>query len=380
MCVFRMTASGVEVLKPLLIWLHDPEIAVPEHIINEVVGVAESWLIRRQLCRLPSGDMGRLVANLIRIHRSLDYLEWPERVRSYFAEQNVTSAVWPGDAEVREALQSAQVYGKIPRQRLRMFLLAIEDAERAYGQGQVRRLEFPIEHLMPQAWETHWLVEGLQAEIDRQSHVHRLGNLTLLTSRLNSAVSNGPWLGDRGKRKKIIDHDVLVMNKRVCEMSADGWDEAHIDIRTTAMIDALLRIWSVPEGHVGVAADKQKKDMTDVGVRQLVAAGLLPVGTVLTARPGPHGHATAVVTEDGGLEVTGIVYESPSAAGSAVRGGATNGWEFWRLADGRRLRDVRAVYQGNTATDDPDDELFARVARAVTCDSTEHDDSGVDES
>jgi hypothetical protein len=36
---------------------------------------------------------------------------------------------------------------------------------------------------------------------------------------------------------------------------------------------------------------------------------------------------------------------SPSAAGHALRKKATNGWYFWAVGDGRRLRDVRAEFQ-----------------------------------
>ena len=43
---------------------------------------------------------------------------------------------------------------------------------------------------------------------------------------------------------------------------------------------------------------------------------------------------------------TGKTFESPSGAGRYIKGSATNGWSFWRLPDGRRLLDLRAVYTG----------------------------------
>lgn len=59
MAVYRMGASGVVLLKPILIWLHDPERSVSSDVVNEVISAAESWLLRRQLLRLNSGDRGR---------------------------------------------------------------------------------------------------------------------------------------------------------------------------------------------------------------------------------------------------------------------------------------------------------------------------------
>ena len=44
---------------------------------------------------------------------------------------------------------------------------------------------------------------------------------------------------------------------------------------------------------------------------------------------------------DGMLRVDGQVFESPSGAGRAALGRHVNGWYYWRLGDGRRLKDLR---------------------------------------
>ncbi len=68
LAVYRMKASDTELLKPLLIWLHEPGREVPADVIDRVVSIVESWLVRRQLLRLSIGDMGRIVADIIRAH------------------------------------------------------------------------------------------------------------------------------------------------------------------------------------------------------------------------------------------------------------------------------------------------------------------------
>ena len=68
--------------------------------------------------------------------------------------------------------------------------------------------------------------------------MHRLGNLTLLTDSLNSAVSNGPW---PRKRKELNKHDTLILNRRVLARSDQSeWEEGHIDARTTEIIEAVV--------------------------------------------------------------------------------------------------------------------------------------------
>jgi len=73
---------------------------------------------------------------------------------------------------------------------------------------------------MPRKWETYWpLQDG--SEEDRDRIIHTFGNLTLLTGKLNSKVSNGPWLGRGGKREGLEAHDVLFLNRELLKESGD---------------------------------------------------------------------------------------------------------------------------------------------------------------
>lgn len=189
----------------------------------------------------------------------------------------------------------------------------------------------------------------LAAEVERDAHVHRLGNLTLITSSLNSSVSNGPWLGEKGKRAQLEKHDVLLMNRRVRAVSEAGWSEDLIDGRTAEMTGALLATWPVPAGHKGAVAPRTVSQSADVSLKDLVVAGLLVPGTVLRPRSGSWGPAECTVLDNGDLELAGKRYGSPSGAAQQIRKGSTNGWQFWELPDGRRLSDLRTELGKRTA-------------------------------
>lgn len=344
LAVYRMKASESELLKPLLIWLHKPSRAVRGDVIERVVSAIESWLVRRQLLRLSIGDMGRVVADLIRAHEHTPPAELADSIGSYLSRLNVTSTYWPGDAEIRDALRTEQVFRRFKKARTRMLLEAIEDAHRVgTNQPQVPRRGYPIEHILPQKWTDHWAVQGADAEEARAEHVHRLGNLTLLTKSLNSKVSNGPW---ESKRQALQAHDTLLLNSRLLSTCAASWDETGIEARTDAMIDVLLKTWPVPAGHEGVVVDPHEKSAGWIQVKHLVKAGLLAPGAVLSPRTGAWQPRTALVRADGLLEIDGKTFESPSGAGLYVKGSVTNGWSFWTLPDGRKLHDVRAIYTG----------------------------------
>ena len=343
---YRMQAGGVELLKPALIWLHDPTLQIPAQVADDVTGMLESWVVRRQLLRLTSANLGRVLAEMIKEFRGLSADVLVARVRDHLTRQNVASNYWPGDDEVRQHIATEQAYRRFPRGRLRMLLEAVEDHLRSrHKSPEVPRSGFPIEHILPQSWQQHWPVTGLEAEVERGEHVHRLGNLTLLTTSLNSSVSNSGW---QSKRTQLDAHDVFLLNRAV--KSVDEWTESSIDERTAAMTDALLATWPVPEGHQGVIADARPTVEKWVEIKHLIAAGLLESGTKLTARAGDWGNVTATITDRGSVEIDGVSYETPSAAGAAVRGGSTNGWFFWRLEDGSPLADKRAAFRGDKPT------------------------------
>ena len=351
MAVYRMQAGGVEVLKPLLIWLHEPGRDLSQDAIAKIIRAAESWVVRRQLLRLSGSDLGRIVADVIAANSTGPAGELDERITGHLARLNVTSTYWPGDEEIGRTLATEAAYSRFPRGRLRMVLEAIEDNYRAEtGQPQIERKGYPIEHLLPRSWKDTWPVGTPEEADDRQSRVHRLGNLTLLTKSLNSKVSNGPWAA---KRSALQDHNTITLTGRVIKRTEhEPWAEALIDERTAELIDRLLRVWPVPEGHHGKVVDPQTKAGDWVELKHLIEAGLLAPGDKLVATHRDFKGTEATLTADGAIELDGKRYTSPSAAGHSLRKRATNGWYFWAVADGRRLRDVRTEFQNSMPADE----------------------------
>lgn len=345
MFIHRTESADVEAVKPLLLWLYDVDRPLPPETVEAALGHIESWIMRRALLRRPASEYSRVVAGLIHELRATDPLRVPGELESALAALNRPGTYWPGDREVREELATAPIYTQ-PKARLRTYLEAVEDHKRGYADGRpsadtrVTRGSMTIEHLLPQRWKANWAVEDLVAEIERDAHVHRLGNLTLLTGSLNAKVSNGPWSGPDGKRAALARSDTLLITRDPREH--DTWEEPDIDARTEDMVSALIATWPAPEGHNPVAVRRTEDEQTTyVSIKDLVARGLIQPGTALRPRAGEHEHRAAVVTAKGLIEVDGETFDSPSGAGKAVLGRTVNGWNFWRLPDGRRLKELR---------------------------------------
>ena len=75
----------------------------------------------------------------------------------------------------------------------------------------------------------------------RENVVNTVGNLTLITGRLNSSVSNGVFSEKRGK---ILQHSALKLNRYFHEISE--WDEEAIVQRADTLFLTAGKIWPRP--------------------------------------------------------------------------------------------------------------------------------------
>jgi Restriction Enzyme Adenine Methylase Associated len=88
---------------------------------------------------------------------------------------------------------------------------------------------------------------------------------------------------------------------------------------------------STPEEQPSLAQKVKTSTFHGVTVQEVMAAGLLTSGDQLTSTNGAW-PAVGHIDDTGNVVYQGTTYPSPSAAGSAVKGGkATNGWDFWAV-------------------------------------------------
>jgi hypothetical protein len=369
---YRVKTLESEVVKPVVLALLDQRDLVSPAEFDLALDVLESWITRRMLVRGSTKAYNQIMAEVVRVLRQ-DTSKQPGRtMQAFFSSQKADSLYWPDDEEVRRELTSLQIYRKISRTRIRMVLESIEDHRRGWIRGQtsaagmrIRRDSYAIEHVMPQSWVKNWPLTPGVTEPEREQRIHTLGNLTLLTKKLNSTVSNGPWKGEHGKAAHLQEKDVLLLNSSLLAISADGWDERKINDRTKAMVDDVIDIWQVPKGHKSSALKREARVTIDDEVPDLLSAGYLTVGQTLYSGNSKHLGHTGTVLSDGRIDVNGQIFDSPSGAGYHLTKKATNGWSFWLvdLSTKKTLGQVREDYRdasssgdGNIDNDSNDDE------------------------
>jgi hypothetical protein len=316
------------------------------------------------LVRANTKSYTKLIAELVGQLRKSDRANAGNAIERYLAGQKSESGYWPDDAEIREEVAALLAYRRLGRGRLRMVFEAIEDHQRGwkngkpgFGEARVARGAFAIEHVMPRKWLAHWpLHDGTEA--DRDLLIHTLGNLTLLTGKLNSKVSNGAWLGNGGKREGLEAHDVLMLNRDLLKKAGDEWSDEAIRVRTQELANVILDIWPVPANHKSEFSRDRPRLRRKVLLSDLIIGGVLQPGMTLFPRLKRYSDRVATLLADGRLEVDGAPYSRPSQAASVIAGKRTSGWWFF-LTDQtsrRSLRIVRQEYISSMAVDAEDDD------------------------
>ena len=240
---YRMGVMQLGVITPVLLLL----LSASHKARVGAFDALESFLIRRMICRRTTKDYNRLTLDLAA--RLLENgLEEADRVVSNFLkEQKADSREWLNDDILLNFLKSSPLYRLLTRGRLRLVLEGIESQRRSMMSEQ---LEVPknltIEHLMPVSWGEHWPLpdseDKEEAKQTRNGLIHTIGNLTLVTQRLNSSLSNAPW---QTKRDALLKHSVMNMNNELIHESS--WDGASIIKRSEEMATLIAKHWPGPD-------------------------------------------------------------------------------------------------------------------------------------
>jgi Protein of unknown function DUF262/Protein of unknown function (DUF1524) len=124
------------------------------------------------------------------------------------------------------------------------------------------KYNYSLEHLMPQKWEEHWkempekknpdgsTMSAEEAKKDRYAKIYWIGNMTLLTSSLNSSLQNHTFkkkMNGDGRKKGIKAYAALSITQIDIVSSFDSgdtvWDEGKIERRTANLTEEILDIW-----------------------------------------------------------------------------------------------------------------------------------------
>jgi alkylated DNA nucleotide flippase Atl1 len=236
----RLARWGAQTSYPILMLALDlrDRGALTNEELARTVSLIESFLVRRQLARIPTNALNRLFAQLI--PRLLPRKE--TFVDALHRELSRDRLYWPNNEAIRNALRT-QPFFHIGRGHQRKMIL--ERLERSFGHPELvnfQEVDLQIEHVMPQTLSPEWRehLESLGQDPD-QVHdelVHTLGNLTLTA--FNGTLSNNPF----ERKQQIYAASHLELNKALSENQAWGRDE--ILSRADILAEQVSKVWPAP--------------------------------------------------------------------------------------------------------------------------------------
>jgi len=243
---YRLDELDTTTVFPVLLEVFKRAGGVPSDEVRAVLTDLESFLVRRMVCGLTTKNYNLLMRSLIQHLQGNDSFS-AKAVRDFLLGQDAESTRWPKADEFGKAWLGRPFYEVLTRARVRIVLEALE---LAMYTGKTEKVtidsKLTVEHVMPQEWAAHWpLPKGAavdEATRRREQLLHTVGNLTLVTDKLNPAMSNGPWAV---KKPALSEHSSLALNRKL--IALDAWDEAAVEARSQQLLELAMRIWPRPE-------------------------------------------------------------------------------------------------------------------------------------
>ncbi|HCF1767799.1 DUF262 domain-containing protein [Pseudomonas aeruginosa] len=247
----RLVVIDTSTVYPLLLLCSQRLRPQEQTEFEAILTVLESYLFRRMICGLTTKNYNRLFLDLIR-HLEREKQITAQVVGAFLLSSEGESVRFPKDGELSNALLDYPLYQWWPQYRVRAVLKALE---RALAHAKSEAVSLPtgltIEHILPVKWQEHW---PLPAEVqnDPQAKVefcqrrdrikHTLGNLTLVTSSLNPALSNSGWAA---KKPELLKWSKLNLSRDLHDH--EEWSEQEILARGAALAKSAIQVWPYPD-------------------------------------------------------------------------------------------------------------------------------------
>lgn len=243
---------------PVILWLMaELDLEDPFEAEQQRIGclAIESYFVRRMITGASQGGGGQdLMTIALDLLDLLDDVEKDEA--GYCVARRLRDSrklmACPDDGQLRAALvEHRPIYRRLNRRQAAMVLRAVEERLRSDKAGVPVPTNMTIEHLMPQSYKPAEyphpevdIAHDQEAQDARRHLIDTIGNLTLVTQKLNSTMSNAPW---PQKRAKLEEFDVLLINKTLSSRRRRTWDENDIRRRSNRMAELCAEIWPTPE-------------------------------------------------------------------------------------------------------------------------------------
>lgn len=206
---------------------------IQRHDLLEALELVENYLIRRFLANEPTNYTNKMFPAL---SREININDIGGSLKTALLGRN-----YPTDNQIQRTLPMYEIYDARKRDRLVFVLNNINEYLSQGSDGYTTLADVPtIEHIMPQKLTSAWKQElGPTWDETYRDYLDTIGNLTLVTQQMNSALSNDDW---PTKHSRFTQH-ALRINHQYFVADERKWDRDAIQRRAQWLIQNILRVW-----------------------------------------------------------------------------------------------------------------------------------------
>ena len=203
-----------------------------------------SYIVRRDICGLPTKSLNKVFQSVTTHlnNRGTNIQALRESLK-----EKEGSLRFPRDEDFRKNILIRDVYN-MNREKVLDILFELELTHRnQLTEEIVQSKTLTIERVLPESWTNKWpfpdgkclnISSSEEEVLRRKNLIPTLGNLTLLTSRLNAAAGNRGFVE---KRKQYKEHSILSMNEWFDKK--EKWTEDEIKERGSMLADLAIDTW-----------------------------------------------------------------------------------------------------------------------------------------
>ncbi len=289
----RFDALERTVIRPLLLHLFDEchGGTLSQGELLEALRLLENFLTRHFLANFHSSGLRRFLASLVRVDSLQDL------------KRRLHSRNHPTDERLRSVLLELDLYRSGPNRRRLVYILKRVNAHLLKDQDVDIWLKdtATIEHILPRSlnedWERQLREKWTSPELDYDTCLNSLGNLTLVTQSWNSQMSNSAWQ----VKKDLLRKHGLPLNSQYFGKGQPGdvpaWNEKAIQDRGNWIIDAIQDLWpDLRENRPSNGIDSQRHPRPGVDYKNSGVTGITLFGEQMNVYANAWNNATQMFT------------------------------------------------------------------------------------
>ena len=206
---------------------------------KEIFACVEAFVLRRLVVRANTRGHNQLFLRMIG-----DRVLTKKAFYAFVNNLTGTGNAMPNDEELKKGFHESKLVNKIAKGVLYFIESRLRDEKHATNLLGMNK--YSLEHLMPKKWQNNWgKLDSQQAIDERNQKLLTLGNLAIITQKLNASIRDSAWkikLEGKGNRGGLKQYAAgIEIHKFFLETSQ--WDEKKINSRGNALLKNAQRIW-----------------------------------------------------------------------------------------------------------------------------------------